>query len=162
LLLRSYRRTRFPGSKLYWERRYDQGGSSGAGSYGRLALYKAEYLNDFVAKMHIQSVIEYGCGDGHQLSLMQYPSYIGLDVSASSIFRCVEVFSPDMTKSFLLYNSKAFMDNLNICNADMSLSLDVIYHLVEDETYDLYMRHLFSSSRRFVVIYSSNESKRWP
>ena len=40
--------------------------------------------------------------------------------------------------------------------ADLTLSLDVIYHLVEDEVYELYMRSLFKSSTKYVVIYSSN------
>ena len=38
----------FPGSASYWELRYRNGGTSGAGSYGRLAEFKAEVLNEFV------------------------------------------------------------------------------------------------------------------
>jgi hypothetical protein len=48
--------------------RYGQGGTSGFGSYRRLAEFKAETLNGFVARMRIQSVIRYGCGDGAQLA----------------------------------------------------------------------------------------------
>ena len=33
---------RFPGTRAYWEKRYRAGGSSGPGSYGRLAHFKAE------------------------------------------------------------------------------------------------------------------------
>jgi hypothetical protein len=40
---------------------------------------------------------------------------------------------------------------------DLELSLDVIYHLVEDEVFDAYMRSLFAHAGRFVVIYSSNK-----
>jgi hypothetical protein len=40
--------------------------------------------------------------------------------------------------------------------AELSLSLDVIYHLVEDTVFDGYMRRLFASATRFVVVYSSN------
>jgi hypothetical protein len=36
------------------------------------------------------------------------------------------------------------------------LSLDVIYHLVETEMFDLHMIHLFQSASRFVIIYSTN------
>ncbi len=38
----------------------------------------------------------------------------------------------------------------------MTLSLDVIYHLVEDAVFFEYIERLFSSSEKFVVIYSSN------
>jgi hypothetical protein len=46
--------------------------------------------------------------------------------------------------------------------ADLSLSLDVIYHLVEDSVFDAYMRRLFSFAWRFVIIYSSNMDRDWP
>ena len=39
---------------------------------------------------------------------------------------------------------------------DLALSLDVIYHLVEDDVYENYMAQLFQASQRFVIIYSSN------
>ena len=38
----------------------------------------------------------------------------------------------------------------------MTLSLDVVFHLVEDETFHRYMLQLFCHARRFVVIYSSD------
>ena len=36
-------------------------------------------------------------------------------------------------------------------------SLDVIYHLVEDEILKSYMTTLFGTARKLVIIYSSNE-----
>src|SRR5215207_6091130 len=59
----------FHGSEDYWITRYATGGNSGAGSYNKLAEYKAEVLNDFVKRHNVESVIEYGCGDGNQLKL---------------------------------------------------------------------------------------------
>ena len=56
----------FAGSEAYWQRRYQDGQGSGAGSYGQLAQFKAEYLNRFVAEHAIADVIEFGCGDGNQ------------------------------------------------------------------------------------------------
>jgi hypothetical protein len=38
----------------------------------------------------------------------------------------------------------------------MSISLDVIYHLTEDNIFNDYMKSLFSSSLKYVVIYASN------
>jgi hypothetical protein len=71
----------FRGSAQYWERNYARGGTSGPGSYDALAEAKAAFLNDFVRAREVRSVIEFGYGDGHQLSLADYPSYTGLDVS---------------------------------------------------------------------------------
>jgi len=41
----------------YWENRYKNNGNSGAGSYGRLAEFKAEIINKFIADKNINSVI---------------------------------------------------------------------------------------------------------
>ena len=146
-------RHRFRNSSSYWERRYRRGGTSGAGSYGRLAEFKAETLNAFVARNGIRSVIEFGCGDGAQLSLATYPQYVGVDVAKSSVAACRRRFAGDATKTFYLANRVPS----DIRRFDLALSLDVIYHLVEDQVYDGYMRTLFAQADRFVVIYSSNK-----
>jgi len=147
---------KYPGSRQYWERRYDSGGDSGAGSYGRLAEFKADVLEDFIEEHDIEDVIEFGCGDGGQLSVTEYPSYIGLDVSPTAIQMCKDEFENDESKSFFLYDSKSFVDNHGLFSAELGISLDVIYHLTEDEIYQNYMEHLFSSSGEFVIIYAAN------
>ena len=156
-LSRWVRRVAYPGSAEFWEKTYARGRTSGSGSYGRLAEFKAEVLNGFVAEHQVQSVIEFGCGDGNQLSLMKYPSYIGLDVSKAAIKRCKDRFAEDATKSFFLYDSDCFVDNHSLFSADVALSLDVIFHLTEDAVYERYMTHVFNASRRLVVIYSSDQ-----
>lgn len=144
-------------SAEYWEKRYQSGRNSGAGSYGRLAKYKAQVLNEFVAENNIESVIEWGCGDGNQLKLAKYPKYIGLDVSEKSIEICQSEFANDHTKEFIWINPVNNHVSLDI-RAELSLSLDVIFHLVEDEVFEDYMKNLFNSATRFVIIYSSNMS----
>ena len=155
LLTQWVRRVRFGNSGRYWERRYAAGRTSGAGSYGPVARFKAEFLNDFVRTTHVNSVIELGCGDGHQLGLAEYPSYLGLDVSPTATRLCIERFRDDPTKSFLCYQPDA-TENHGALSADLALSLDVIFHLVEDTTFDRYMRLLFSCARRSVVVFSTN------
>ena len=44
---------------------------------------------------------------------------------------------------------------------DLSLSLDVIYHLVDDNIYEKYMKDLFNSTNKFVIIYSSNHEEKY-
>ncbi|MDD5507917.1 MAG: class I SAM-dependent methyltransferase [Bacteroidales bacterium] len=146
----------FPGSVNYWEERYAKGGTSGAGSYNRLAEFKAGVINSFILDHHIQTVLELGCGDGNQLLYAHYPKYIGLDVSVYAIRKCISLFKNDFTKSFYLYDSLAFMDNHKLFACDLTLSLDVIFHLIEDEIFDSYMNHLFDHSNHYVIIYSSN------
>jgi glycosyltransferase involved in cell wall biosynthesis len=146
----------FKGSADYWEQRYLTGGNSGAGSYNRLAQFKADFLNDFVTRNGIRSVIEFGSGDGAQLELADYPSYIGVDVSRSAIDATRKQFGGDPAKTFL--HSSEFAKGTQ---ADLSLSLDVIYHLVEDEIFEAYMGQLFDAASRFAIVYSSNVDAPW-
>lgn len=149
-------RVHFTGSASFWEKNYRDGGTSGDGSYGMLAQGKAEFLNNFVHEHGIQSAIEFGCGDGHQLSLVSYPNYIGLDVSKSAIALCKRRFPDDPTKSFFLYDGACFVDRTGLFAAELALSLDVIYHLIEDAVFETYMTQLFAAARRYVVVYSTN------
>jgi cyclopropane fatty-acyl-phospholipid synthase-like methyltransferase len=146
----------FNGSASFWERNYARGGTSGNGSYGALAQAKAEFLNGFVQEHDLQSVIEFGCGDGHQLSLADYPRYVGLDVSRSAVTVCKRRFADDPTKSFFLYDGGCFVDRAGLFTADLAISLDVIYHLVEDQVFETYMAQLLAAGRRYVVVYSTN------
>ena len=150
----------FRHSGTYWQRRYRLGGNSGAGSTGGLAAFKAEVLNAFVGDRGIESVIEFGCGDGRQLALAVYPLYLGLDVAKASIAKCQAQFANDRGKSFLWYDPAMTVNLGNFLAADLAISLDVIYHLVEDDTYERYLDDLFAVARRFVVIYSSDQDAR--
>ena len=144
----------FSNSGDYWDRRYSSGGNSGGGSYGELAEFKAKIINKFVQDNNIQSVIEYGCGDGNQLKLAEYPRYLGFDVSPTAISLCKRIFAHDATKTF------AVMQDYAEETAELALSLDVIYHLVEDQIFNAYMQTLFRSAQRFVIIYSSNTDEQ--
>lgn len=157
-LFKIFQNQLFPGSKNYWEKRYTKKGTSGAGSYNRLATFKADVLNAFVKENNIRSVVEFGCGDGNQLSLAKYPDYTGIDVSTTAVKLCKNLFKDDATKRFFEYGSDAYKDE-NI-DADLSLSLDVIYHLIEDTVFEGHMTDLFSSATKYVVIYSSNYDKK--
>jgi SAM-dependent methyltransferase len=142
-------------SLTYWESRYANGGNSGDGSYGRLSEFKSEFLNDFLLKNKIDSVVEMGCGDGHQLSYINYPMYLGLDVSLTIINSCKEKFKADSSKQFLHYKPGNLISNDTI-KADLSLSLDFLYHIIEQNNYLTHLKDLFSLGKRFVIVYSTN------
>lgn len=153
-LLIVFRRLRYPGSVAYWEKRYANGGDSGAGSSGVLAAYKAAVLNQFVLEQGIRSVLEFGCGDGQQLQVADYPAYTGLDIAPSAIKRCRQIFKDDAAKTFAVYDPASFNPAEN--QADATFSLEVIFHLTEEKTYRLYLEHLFASARQWVVIFAAN------
>lgn len=140
----------FKGSNDYWRRRYRYGGDSGLGSGGESAAYKAKVLNQLVREEKLGTVIEFGCGDGRQLELAEYPSYLGLDISPDAVTWCRQRFAGDMSKSF------ALLDEYTGETAELSLSLDVLFHLVEDEVYFDYLDRLFNAGRRFVAVYATS------
>ncbi|GGY76322.1 hypothetical protein [Marinobacter zhanjiangensis] len=140
----------------YWEQRYKSGRNSGSGSYGRLAKFKADYINGLIDRFSIKNVVELGCGDGNQLSIIDYPSYVGLDISKTIVDSCNEKFEEDKSKEFFLYDPESY--DVEYFRRELAISLDVIYHLSNDEIYFAYLNHLFQSASRFVVIYSNSQS----
>ena len=151
---------KFKGSGKYWEDLYREGGNSGPGSYSRLAAYKAEFVNGFIRAHAVQKVIDLGCGDGNQLSMLKAPEYHGFDVSATIIANNKKRFHTDASRRFYVFDN-TFPDFLKaIGQAELALSLDVIFHLVELPVFENYLRSLFSASSKYVIIYSTDYDSR--
>lgn len=136
-------------STEYWEKRYQNGGHSGNGSYGFLAEYKRDFINQFIIENNIKSLLEYGCGDGNQLSMIKCENIIGVDVSKTVIDKCKKLL-PN-SKFFCLENEKFPKEK-----TDLLLSLDVIYHLIEDEVYEHYIKNIIDHGSEYIIIYSAN------
>lgn len=162
----TYRPTRWLYRQLfdpidYWEQRYAKGGASGPGSRGDHAEFKAEFVNTFVEEHDVSSVVEFGCGDGEQVALGEYPHYVGLDVSKSAVERCSSRFADDPTKRFRPYDPFEF-DGHEELRADLVLSLEVLFHLVNDRVFEETMHDMFATADRYVIIFSSNHEERAP
>lgn len=133
----------------YWDARYRAGGTSGDGSYGDLAHFKAQVVNGIIRQLNARSVIEWGCGDGNQLGLFIAPIYLGVDTSQTAVEHCQAMYAHDATKQFCLpcdYHGETF---------DLALSLDVVFHLTQHDLYLDYMYNLFNSSK-YVLVYSTD------
>ncbi len=154
-----FRQVFFSDSVTWWEQRYISGGNSGKGSYGVLAEFKAGIVNQFVGEFEVKSLIEFGCGDGSQLTLANYPCYVGLDVSQKAVTICKEKFINDQSKKFFVYDPYTFDEKTDQLKAETALSLDVIYHLVEDQVYSTYLKHLFGAGIKYVIIYATDKNK---
>lgn len=142
--------------RKYWNERYLANFSSGNGSYGDLATFKSEIINDFIRKNSVQTVIEFGCGDGNQLKLMHYKNYLGLDVAGSAIEKCRSMFLEDDSKSFFLYNPDAFV-NKGFLHSDLVICLDVLYHILPEVDYIKTLDDIFSCSDNYVILYTDTE-----
>jgi SAM-dependent methyltransferase len=137
----------------YWDRRYREGRTSGAGSEGNEGQYKADYVSDFIHNRSIKSVIDWGCGDGQVLDLIRLEDaiYTGIDVSPTIVERMrkrylwLEFATPDKTQ----HPGREW-------TADLALSMDVLFHLPDDQDYFTYLEQLFGSAEKYVMIYSTN------
>lgn len=144
-------------TQTFWENRYKKNGNSGKGSYGVLCEYKAKFINKFIIDNNCKNVVEFGSGDGTQMSYFNVQQYIGIDISEHVINICKQKYSHLTNKKFVTYDEYYKMKY----KFDLSLSLDVIYHLVDDNIYEKYMNDLFKSSNKFVIIYSSNHQEKY-
>lgn len=143
----------------YWRKRYINEGTSGAGASAELADFKSKVINNLIKTNNILSVIEFGCGEGIFLKNLKLNKYIGLDVSEIAIRKCAEEFSNKDDYSFFIYNPYGFFDKQKLFISELSLSLDVIYLIIEDTIFEKYMRDLFNSAIKFVVIFSTNHEE---
>jgi len=140
-------------SNTYWNDRYLKGGNSGEGSYGHFAIFKGDILQKCIENLNIQSIIDYGCGDGNQALYYKCSKYIGIDVSQKAIDLCKKKFYYDIHKEFYLDNDffKSFDSSKKV---DCAISCDVILHLINPSLYISYLKNLFSLSTKYVIIYS--------
>lgn len=138
-------------TQLHWENRYKSKGNSGDGSYGVLCDYKAKVINKFIIDNSCKNIIEFGSGDGNQMSYFNVERYTGVDISEYVINMCKQKYGHLDNKQFVTYDEYYKTSS----KYDLALSLDVIYHLIEDDVYEKYMNDLFNSTNRFVIIYST-------
>ena len=134
----------------YWNNRYQNGGNSGEGSYNDYATHKASVVNNLINKDNINIISEYGCGDGNQVGLFKgFKEYHGYDISPYIISKCKEVYKNRADMYF-------YYEKSELPKSDLSLSLDVIYHIMDDKDLENYLIFMFNNSDKYVLIFSSN------
>ncbi len=138
---------------LSWNKPGGKGHKLEPQSMRELDRYKSRFLNQLILRTRCRVVVEFGCGDGAQLRLAQYPEYHGIDVSTDAIDRCKAAYAGDTSKQFYTIGE---IDRLPL--ADLTLSQDIISHIGNDVDYWRYLKALFLGSRHFVVIYGNDVS----
>lgn len=131
-----------------WKRRPD---NSGLGSRGQLAKFKADFVSKFVKDNNIQTMIDFGCGDLHNSSMIEVPSYLGVDI--------VEHKMPENPKADVFETTVSRFDEFE-CEepADMVLCMDVLYHILENEQDYLKaaLENMLKSTKKYLVIYAQD------
>ena len=141
----------------YWERRYKHNGNSGAGSYGEECIFKSLFINKWIDNLEIASVSEIGCGDGNQCGSISVRRYYGYDISKTSIDICKKKYKNDKGKRFSLIDYDCYDD---VVSSDMALSLDVLFHILEKDSFRHYMKELFSNKFKYVIIHTMKSDRK--
>ena len=129
----------------YWETRYKRGSNSGGGSYGESAKLKGDYVTNIINIYGIKTINDHGHGDCNQLKYITgYEKYTGYDISETIRKKCIELYS-DVNNIFI-----DSIDKFEEC--DLSLSLDVLYHIVDYNDFVNYIHNLFDKTK-YVIIY---------
>ncbi len=142
----------------YWDNRYKGGGTSGRGNEGDLLGFKIGTLSNYVSMLEPKNIIDLGCGDGEVVKRAMFSCpYTGVDVSPAAVAKCrKEIGKKIRTYSFFMNDAIGRKFWYTPAGYDVALSLDVIYHLIDQARYDAYMRDLTSLSRSAIIIFSSN------
>lgn len=139
----------------YWERRYREGKrGSGAGSRGAAADVKAAFVNALIAEHHVNRVIDWGCGDGEIARRLICRRYTGLDVSPAAVALCEQTVRLPR-RTWVAFDG---WKKPELPDAQLSLSLDVIFHLTEERHYKRHL-HLVFGAAPLVCIHSSNRDE---
>lgn len=131
-----------------WEAHYAAGGTSGPGSEGRHAQWKADVVNDVIRAHAVRTVLEFGCGDGQQLARYDVPTYTGLDVAPTAVQMCRDLFRGDPSKTFQHYQP----GRLHLPPCDMTMAVETLMHVLDDAAFAATVADLFAHAARFVLI----------
>jgi len=150
----------------YWEDRYREKLGSGEGSRGDLLDFKAKFLNGIFADFGVESVFDFGCGDGYLANLLTCRRYFGVDISAEAVKQCRElVKKPDFVFEqgrFEDYKSCGIEKKLTErwgAKADAMLCIDVLYHIMDEELATHVLTVMFGSKPKVVVLYTIPNEK---
>lgn len=144
-----------PLSTQFWCDRYARGESdSSANLYG-------DFLPQFLRSRKVTTVLDYGCGDGHQTRFFvgACPVYVGIDPSRDAIEQCRKRISARKGDSTFFLTVDEFRVHLKW---DVTLSLNVLPFLDEDEVRSEYLQRLFEWSHLYVIIFYPVHHRRRP
>lgn len=99
----------------------------------------------------VSSVVDWGCGDGQVCSLLDMSGihYTGIEVAGTALKRCMEQQPKPV---YMLWKPG---DPIRMF-ADVAMSIDVLFHFPKDKDYKTYLKVLFGSARKYVIIHSTD------
>jgi 2-polyprenyl-3-methyl-5-hydroxy-6-metoxy-1,4-benzoquinol methylase len=134
--------------RAYWDDRYRRGGTSGRGSVGALRDWKWKVIRKYT---DLNDAVDVGCGDLSFWADRKCANYVGIDISPYIIERNR---GARPCWKFICAQADVTQD----VKADVILCLDLLFHIMSDESYVRTLRNLASYSKRYVFIYTLREN----
>jgi len=137
-------------SEIYDKNEWGYG--SGVGSLPLNNIDYIKFINMFIERNHIRSVVDFGCGDWQFTRFIDFAgvTYTGFDVVAELITRNQNLFARDHI------TFSVFTPETNIPHTDLLICKDVLQHLPNS-----LIRHyldLFKARARFILVTNDD----WP
>lgn len=139
-------KTAFEWEHYYWNKRYEAGRNSGAGSYGPTMRQKVDILCALPGT--IKSIVEVGCGDfnfgRHLMDRMPTVSYDGFDVSDVIVTRNRDFYTLPRVRFHPMAQLVPW--------SDLLMCVDVLFHVREDEDYKALLEMLKDGWRKYLAV----------
>jgi SAM-dependent methyltransferase len=142
---------------VYWHNRYLDGKGSGPSSRGDVAAAKADRINRLLDGT-TRTVVDWGVGDGTVAAGIDANRYLGVDITQAALDLARAACGPRPGWSWLLYDPH-LPPPLTV-QADLALSLDVLFHLTDDQAYRTYLQLLFGSAPTVFIRASNYDAPR--
>ena len=130
----------------YWDQRYIDGGTSGAGSIGDDRDFKWKVIDRHM--LFPQSVVDVGCGELSFWEGRDCEDYTGIDFS-KKIIEKNRILRPDW--EFIWSNAETRNDKLS---KNTVFCFDVLFHIMNNETYLKILENLTDYSQDHIFIYT--------
>jgi 2-polyprenyl-3-methyl-5-hydroxy-6-metoxy-1,4-benzoquinol methylase len=142
----------------YWQEWYSAGNNSGQGSMGELLEFKAAFINKHLEG--VNSVFDFGCGDGSLSRLLNIENYFGIDVSKEIVSKC----NKQKKKTNHNYEQASFIDiNPEFIKSKIQpealMCIDALYHVMDNSVVDKTLENLFSGISPLVILYTIPNEK---
>ena len=132
--------------ELFWDQRYLEGGSSGLGSIGNVRDFKWSIIDIYIPRLN--GVVDVGCGDLSFWEGRDCEDYTGIDIS-KTIIEKNKILRPDW--NFICANAEKRINGLR---KDAVFCFDVLFHIMNEETYIQVLNNLCYYSKEYIFIYT--------
>ena len=131
-----------------WGRNVTGSGTSGSGSTLEITREYRAYLQDFIRKHHIKSIVDAGCGDWSFSSTIDWAdaSYLGVDIASDVI----EAVRRKYEKGRIAFRVGDITEELPA--ADLLISKDVLQHLPNTLVQKFIRNNLKSGKYKWVLL----------